>query len=215
MKTTTPRAAETAPPSRGNATKEQVLSHAAALIREKGFRSTSIADVLERAGIQKGSFYYYFPSKEDLGHAVLDRWIDELQREVLESLSAKAGPPPLERISACLDGFVHEVESSGCRGGCVFGNLALELADVHEGFRARLADSFSKVANAFASLLEQAVAAGDLRPETDARALGTFLVACTEGGILLAKVHKSPDPLRAAVGVARAHLASHLVSRRA
>jgi TetR/AcrR family transcriptional repressor of nem operon len=210
MKTThPPSAGETALPSRGSETKEQVLTHAAALIREKGFRSTSIADVLERAGIQKGSFYYYFPSKEDLGHAVLDRWIAELQRDVMAGLTAEDGPPPLDRISSCLDAFVVEVEANGCRGGCVFGNLAIELADVHEGFRARLSESFRRLSAAFASLVEKARAAGEVRSDTDAAALGTFLVACLEGGILLAKVHKSPEPLEVTLRAAQAHLASH------
>src|SRR5262245_60139898 len=112
MKTTSqpPAGGETATPSRGSATKEQVLQHAAALIREKGFRSTSIADVPERAGIQKGSFYYYFPSKEDLGHAVLDRWVADLQHEIVDGLTATDGPPPLDRITTCLKLFVTETE---------------------------------------------------------------------------------------------------------
>jgi TetR/AcrR family transcriptional regulator, transcriptional repressor for nem operon len=210
MKTTQPRSpGETALPSRGPSTKEQVLSHAASLIREKGFRSTSIADVLERAGIQKGSFYYYFPSKEDLGHAVLDRWIAEFQRDVVDGLSAQQGPPPLVRITSCLDMFVEETEANGCRGGCVFGNLAIELADVHEGFRLRLAESFRGLAGTFASLLERAKKAGELRPDTDCATLGTFITACIEGGMLLAKVHKSTEPLEATLRTAKAHLASH------
>jgi TetR/AcrR family transcriptional repressor of nem operon len=186
-----------------------VLQHAAALIREKGFRSTSIADVLERAGIQKGSFYYYFPSKEDLGHAVLDRWVADMQHEIVDGLTAADGPPPLERITSCLKLFVTETEAHGCRGGCVFGNLALELADVHEGFRARLAESFRRLSGAFASLIEKARAAGDVRSDTDARSLGEFLVACVEGGILLAKVHKSCDPLERTLRAAEAYLLSH------
>ena len=209
MKTTHPRSpGETAPPSRGNTTKEQVLSHAAALIREKGFRSTSIADVLERAGIQKGSFYYYFPSKEDLGHAVLDRWIAEFQ-PVRDGLAAEEGPPPLERITSCLDMFVEAIHANGCRGGCVFGNLALELADVHEGFRLRLAESFRGLSATFAALIEKARKAGEVRPDTDCATLGTFITACVEGGILLAKVQKSTEPLEATVRAAKAHLASH------
>src|SRR5437016_1049932 len=119
---------ETLPPPRGTATRENVLAHAAALIRERGFRSTSIGDLL--------------------GHAVLDRWISELKSRLLDPLTAADGPPPLERIAACLDGFVAEQDKSGCRGGCPFGNLAIELADVHEGFRARLSKAFQSLADA-------------------------------------------------------------------
>ncbi|HVG93290.1 MAG TPA: TetR/AcrR family transcriptional regulator [Planctomycetota bacterium] len=192
-----------------NGTREQVLNHAAALIRERGFRATSIGDLLERAGVQKGSFYYYFPSKEDLGHAVLDRWIEELRARLIDYLAAAEGPPPLERIAAALDGFVSEQESTGCRGGCPFGNLAMELADVHEGFRTRISGALKELSAAFARLVERARADGDLRPDTDPHQIGEFLVAAIEGGILLAKVHKSPEALEAALRAAEAYVASH------
>jgi TetR/AcrR family transcriptional repressor of nem operon len=193
----------------GNGTREQVLNHAASLIRERGFRATSIGDLLERAGVQKGSFYYYFPSKEDLGHAVLDRWIEELRGRLIDYLRSPEGPPPLERIGAALDGFLSEQESAGCRGGCPFGNLAIELADVHEGFRTRISAAFRELSDAFGSLIQRAKADGDLAPHADPRRIGEFLVASIEGGILLAKVHKSPEPLAAALRSAEAYVASH------
>ena len=199
---------ETLPPLRGMATRENVLVHAAALIRERGFRSTSIGDLLERAEVQKGSFYYYFESKEALGHAVLDRFTEELKAHLLDFLTAESGPPPLDRITQCLDGFVAEADKNGCRGGCPFGNLAIELADVHEGFRERLSVAFASIEGAFSGLLERARQDGDLRADADPKALGPFLVAALEGGILLAKVHKSCASLAIVLRVARAHLDS-------
>ena len=199
---------QTAPLPRGAATREQVLSHAAAMIRERGFRSTSLGDLLERADVQKGSFYYYFASKEALGHAVLDRWTVELKSRLLDPLTAADGPPPLQRVAAALDGFIAEMDATGCRGGCPFGNLAIEMADVHEGFRERLSGAFVALTSAFTGLLERARKAGDLRANTDPRALGQFLVAAIEGGILLARVHRSSAPLATVLRVARAHLDS-------
>jgi TetR/AcrR family transcriptional repressor of nem operon len=197
---------ETMPSAKASSTRDHVLAHAAALIRERGFRSTSIGDLLERADVQKGSFYYYFPSKEALGHAVLDRWTEELRTRLLDPLTSPDGPPPLERISAALSGFLTEQEASHCRGGCPFGNLAIELADVHEGFRTRLSAAFKQLSNAFADLLERARANGQLRPDTDPQALGEFLVASIEGGILLAKVHKSTETLATVLRQAREHV---------
>src|SRR5262245_23578639 len=193
-------------PAKASSTRDQVLAHAAALIRERGFRSTSIGDLLERADVQKGSFYYYFPSKEALGHAVLDRWCEEMKSRLLDFLTSPEGPAPLDRITAVLEGFVTEAQASGGRGGCPFGNLAIELADVHEGFRERLSTAFSQLSGAFAALLERARASGDLCPESDPKALGEFIVASVEGGIMLAKVHKSADTLAAVLRQAREHI---------
>ena len=195
--------------SRTGSTREQVVAHAAALIRERGFRATSIGDVLERAGIQKGSFYYHFPSKEDLGHAVIDRWLADQRERLLDYLAAADGPPPLERPAAVLDGFLAEQDTNGCRGGCAFGNLAAELSDVHEGFRLRLREAFTLFRKGFAGLLERARARGDVRDDLDIPAMADFLVASIEGGVLLAKVEKRTEPLANVLRMAEAHLASY------
>ena len=87
----------------------------------------------------------------------------------------------------------------------------MELADVHEGFRTRISGAFHRLADAFTELIERAKADGALRPDTDAKALGQFVVAAIEGGILLCKVHKSSVPLASSLRAAEAHLASHRV----
>jgi TetR/AcrR family transcriptional regulator, transcriptional repressor for nem operon len=193
---------------RGSRTREQVLSHASDLFRERGFRGTSIGDVLARTGIQKGSLYHHFASKEELGHAVLDRWTEDMRSRLLEVLTSPFGAAPLDRIAASLDGFVAAQEASGCRGGCPFGTLAAEMADVDERFRLRLSDAFRKLSDAFAALVTKAKHDGELRPEADPRALGDFLVAAIEGGILLSKVHRSTASLSATMRAAKAHLFS-------
>lgn len=204
-------APRTSAPQKGPAstTRDHVLDHATALIRERGFRATSIGDLLERSGIQKGSFYYYFPSKEDLGHAVLDRFVTDLEARLLDFLLAPSGPAPLERIGAVLDGFVAQAEASGGKGGCPFGTLAMELSDVHEGFRARLSEALKRLEQAFASLLEKARATGELRADAEPASLATFVVAGLEGGMLLAKTHRDVAWLRTPLRHVEAHIASY------
>jgi len=190
-------------------TRDHVIDHAAALIRERGFRATSVGDLLERAGIQKGSFYYHFPSKEDLGHAVLDRFVAELDRSLIDYLSAASGPAPLERIGAVLDGFVERADAAGGKGGCAFGTLAMELSDIHEGFRTRLSGAFRRLESAFEGQLARAREDGALRPDADPRGLAAFIVAGIEGGMLLAKTHRDVRSLKTPLRFVEAHLASY------
>ncbi|MBL9086043.1 MAG: TetR family transcriptional regulator C-terminal domain-containing protein [Planctomycetia bacterium] len=194
------------PASRGAPTRDALVERAGDLFREQGFRATSIGDVVERTGVPKGSLYHHFRSKDQLGYAVLDRWRDEFKVRFLDGLTAVEGPAPLERVVRFLEEFVEAQRSGACRGGCPFGTLAAEMADVHEGFRARLAETFQGFADAIAAQLRRAQVAGTLRAEADASALATFLVATLEGGVLLAKVHRSTVALDTAVGAARAHL---------
>jgi TetR/AcrR family transcriptional regulator, transcriptional repressor for nem operon len=192
----------------GSSTRDTLLTEASLLFRERGFHGTSVGDVLDRAGVQKGSLYHHFPSKEELAHAVIDRWVEKLRARVLDPLAAADGRRAIERVTSTLDGFLAEQTEAHGRGGCPFGNLAAEMADVHEGFRARLVDAFRRMAEGFAAQVARAQEEGDLRRDVDAAALGCFLVAALEGGILLAKVHRSCEPLATTLGCVKAHLAS-------
>lgn len=198
---------------RGRRTRERLLDAAAGLIRGRGFRATSVGDILQATQLPKGCFYHHFESKEALGQALLARWSAELEGRLLDYLTRPDGPPPLERIAAALDGFLTEQEQSGCRGGSAFGNLALELSDESEAFRAPLSAAFRRLSSAFAGLLAQAREQGVLRTDTDAASLAEFLVAAIEGGILLARVHRDPAVLGGVLRAAEAHVWSHRAQR--
>lgn len=194
---------------RGRQTRERLLDAAAGLIRARGFRATSVSDILAATDLPKGCFYHHFDSKEQLGLAILARWIAELDGRLLDYLTRADGPPPLERVAAALDGFLTEQEQAGCQGGSAFGNLAMELSDESEAFREPLAAAFRRLSNAFAGLLEQGKQRGELRPDTEPQGLAEFLVAAIEGGILLGRVHRDPAVLAGVLRTAEAHLWSH------
>ena len=194
---------------RGRATRERLLEAAAGLIRAHGFNATSVGDILSATALPKGCFSHHFEGKEALGLAILGRWIDELSARLLGFLTAPEGPPPLERIAAALDGFLTQQEQSGGRGGSAFGSLAMELSDSKEAFRVPLAAAYRRLSEAFASLIGAAQARGEIRADADARALGDFLVASIEGGILLGRVHQDPAVLGGVLRQAEAHLWNH------
>jgi TetR/AcrR family transcriptional repressor of nem operon len=75
-----------------------------------------------------------------------------------------------------------------CVGGCLFGNLAAELADVHEGFRARLTDLFARWSARLTQALSEAQARGEVTAECRPAAVAHFLVASLEGAMLLTKL---------------------------
>ena len=87
---------------------------------QKGFEKTSIDDVVERMGVAKGLFYYYFDSKEDLVMAIVDNFHEEIKTFVREVMS-REGLTAMERFralaesddfvrsrSVMLEGFFHQ-----------------------------------------------------------------------------------------------------------
>ena len=186
-------------------TKEEILVAACRLISLRGFHQTSLDDILRESNVGKGNFYYYFKSKEELGYAILDRTA-EIYREGIFASVLKNGRDPLQQIFQFLDRIVEVQRQAGCVGGCLMGNLALELSDLHEGFRRRLAQIFDDWRERLEKQLEVARQQGQLNPMTDPKAMGRFLLAGVEGGILLAKVTKDPQVLEQCVEQLKRHL---------
>jgi TetR/AcrR family transcriptional repressor of nem operon len=191
---------------KGAATRDQILNAASRLIHVQGYRSTSLDDVLRESGVGKGNFYYYFKSKEDLGYAIIDRTTRAFLERSLGPAFADAEADPIAQIHTFLDRVLEAQRQRNCVGGCVMGNLASELSDVHEGFRQRLAGIFDIWRTHLAEAVSRGRGCGRLRADVDAPRLAQFLVAGLEGAILLSKVAKDITVMERCVEELKAHL---------
>jgi TetR/AcrR family transcriptional regulator, transcriptional repressor for nem operon len=192
--------------TKGAATRDQILNAAARLIHVQGYQSTSLDDVLRESGVGKGNFYYYFKSKEDLGYAIIDRITQGFVERSLGPAFADADADPVEQIHGFLDRVLEAQRQRKCVGGCVMGNLASELSDVHEGFRQRLAGIFDVWRTHLAEAVSRGQARGRLRPDVDVSRVAQFLVAGLEGSILLSKVTKDITVMERCVEELKRHL---------
>jgi TetR/AcrR family transcriptional repressor of nem operon len=166
------------------------VAAATSLMAIKGYHGTSLDDVLRESGIGKGSFYHFFRSKEELGHAILDTIVTGFIERTVEPCFSDAQGEPLGQIRCFLDRVVAAQRAHNCVGGCPLGNLASELSDVHEGFRARLAQVFSAWRDRLTLALREAQRRETLTSACRPEAVAHFLVASLEGAILMTKVTK-------------------------
>jgi TetR/AcrR family transcriptional repressor of nem operon len=174
----------------GRTTRDGIISVAARLILVKGYNSTSVDDILRETGIGKGNFYYYFKSKEDLGYAILDRAIRSFVERTLEPCFSDPDGDRLKQVRCFLDRLLETQRERNCVGGCPMGNLASELSDVHEGFRARLTEVFTLWRTRLTQALEEGRARGEVSAGCRPAATAQFLVASLEGAILMTKVSR-------------------------
>lgn len=174
----------------GRQTREAILHAATELMHLKGYQATTLDDVLRDSGVGKGNFYYHFKSKEDLGYAILDQVVSAFLERTLDPCFSDVSTPRLAQIRCFLDRVLAAQRERNCVGGCALGNLASELSDVHEGFRARLSGVFSAWRERLMWALEQSQAAGSVRPDCRSGAVAQFLVASLEGAILVTKLTK-------------------------
>jgi TetR/AcrR family transcriptional repressor of nem operon len=202
---TTAAAAETKS-TKGAATRDQILNAAARLIHVQGYQCTTLDDVLRESGVGKGNFYYYFKSKEDLGYAIIDRTTQAFIERSLGPAFADTEADPVAQIAVFLDRVLETQRQRNCVGGCVMGNLASELSDVHEGFRQRLVSIFDIWRARLAEAVSRGQGRGCLRADVDAPRLAQFLVAGLEGAILLSKVTKDITVMERCVEELKEHL---------
>jgi TetR/AcrR family transcriptional repressor of nem operon len=187
-------------PRDGRSTREAILHAATRLMHVRGYQNTSLDDVLRESVVGKGNFYYHFRSKEDLGYAILDQLVAGFLERTLEPCFTAPDVSRLAQVRCFLDRVLEAQRQRNCVGGCAMGNLASELSDVHEGFRARLASVFTAWKGRLTAALAEAQVQGELVPACRPDAVAHFLVAGLEGAILLAKVTKDIGVMEQCVG---------------
>lgn len=192
----------------GRSTRDALVAAACRLMQVHGYQGTSLDDVLRESGVGKGNFYYYFKSKEELGHAILDEIIGTFLQRTLEPCFADPAGRPLVQIRCFLDRIVDIQRRSNCVGGCPLGNLAAELSDVNERFRTRLAEVFSAWQRRLTQALTDAQSRGDVDDGGDPAGVAEFLVASLEGAILMTKVTKDITVLERCVHEMKRYLGS-------
>ncbi|SFD93883.1 transcriptional regulator, TetR family [Bacillus sp. OV194] len=94
--------------------KEKITECSIRLFEKKGFSETSIQDIVDALGVTKGTFYYYFASKEELLMNIHNRYIDELlnQQERIISDETKSSKEKLFEIVYALIGNIRQAGAS-------------------------------------------------------------------------------------------------------
>jgi TetR/AcrR family transcriptional repressor of nem operon len=188
---------------RGRGTRDRIVGGAADLIGRNGVQGTSLDEILALTGASKSQLYHYFSSKEDLARAVVARQTERVlaaQMPQLEHLDS------WEAIEGWFDILVSLQERHGCRGGCPIGSLSNELADHDEPARNALIDAFDRWQQYLTRGLAAMQSRGELAEDGDPEALALATMASIQGGLVLARTHRSLRPLRIALNAALAHL---------
>lgn len=177
--------------------RERLLMSASKLISDKGYNAVGVSEVCNDAGVKKGSFYHFFPSKQQLALAVMDLYWGHLECQ-LDHCLVKPGGSPVARLrayfSANREQACENTTPCGKQRGCPLGNLVLELSTQDEVLRARLDDIFARWAGYFETVIAEAVELGELRDCCPKRT-ASDLISFMEGAILMAKLRNDPGLL--------------------
>ena len=177
-------------------TRERIVEAALYLFWLRGYTATGIAEILERAKANAGSFYYCFKTKEDLLLAVLELYIRNLMPVVVEPVLSQI-PDPVERVFGILEFYRRNLLATGCTYGCPIGRLALEIPEEQFRVHKRLADNFDGWTAAVEACLREA---RERIPENvNLKTLSQFVLSVMEGGVMQSRAHRAIEPFDASV----------------
>ena len=171
---------------RSSTARARLVECAGRRIHASSYAAVSVEDLCADAGVQKGSFYYFFRSKRDLALAAVDDQWAHTRATLLEPAFAP-DVAPLERIARFFR-TVADRQRTDVVLGCPFGNLAAELATQDQLIRDRVRLVFAGYQTYFEQALREAAARGDVR-ETEVPGAAQALVAYLQGALLLARTH--------------------------
>jgi TetR/AcrR family transcriptional repressor of nem operon len=182
------------PPKRSDDCRERLLDAADRLMWERGYEAVGVAVLCAAAGAPRGSFYYWWPSKQALALAMLERAWERNRRTLFERFEAPSASFA-EQLDAYCDALVANLERARAAGdgvnGCRFGNFAAELGPRDPQIRAAIDDVFRDMAGLVAAALRRAVERGEIA-ELDAEDAAEALCAHMEGLMILAKARNEP-----------------------
>ncbi len=178
-------------------TKSRIIAAAKPRFHSRSYANVGIQEICESAGVQKGSFYHFFPSKRDLVIAVIEEFADDWANGFVAEAFDPA-LPPMERIDYLIDAAYFWQKSikevHGRMLGCIFGNLTLEVSTQDDILRAKLLAIFTRAKSRFKDTLDDAVSGGIIAP-LDTSLTAEAMLAYLEGVILLAKSQNDPELL--------------------
>ncbi len=176
-------------------TRRELLKAAYTEIHLQGFQAASLSAILSKTGLTKGALYHYFRSKQELGYAVLDEWIQPyLIATWIDPLSDRT-LPPIERLKQTLRQAGEKLDDMEIQLGCPLNNLAQEMSPIDEGFRQRIDSLYQAWLKSITATLIEGQQTGSIREDIDPADTALFIVAALEGCMSIAKNAQSREAL--------------------
>lgn len=171
-------------------TRTKIIEKAETLLRFQGYQATSLNDVVNKAGVSKGAFFHYYPNKQAISKDVVGKYVSEQLVATLEAAFASAGSPK-EALFVWVEGYFEVYKKHDFKGGCLLGNMALELSDQNDAAREMIKGHFLELENILCSALKPLENDGKLLIE--ARQFARLFLASIQGITMMTKVHKDSN----------------------
>jgi TetR/AcrR family transcriptional repressor of nem operon len=175
--------------------RDLILAKGAEVMTRRGYHGAGVQEIVQAAGVPKGSFYHYFASKEEFALQALQQVYGPRLQRYAQALENPALSP-----RACIVGYYGELVEHFARQEkleyhCFIGSLSFEMAELSPTLGAEIDAILQRSADILQACLEQAQAVGELAADEDCRSLASFITSAWQGALTRLKVANSTRAL--------------------
>src|SRR5271170_442941 len=189
--------------TKGEQTRREIVEKAAPLFNQKGFEGTSLADLMQATGLQKGGIYRHFSSKRELAAEAFGYAWEKAVRRRLDGVAEV--PDCVDRLKKTIENFV-ERRQGLVPGGCPLMDTAVEADDGNPVLRARARKALQGWTERLSRITAEGIQKNQIDRHVTPRQLSQLIISSLEGALLISRLQKDEEPLRAM----RQHLDEYL-----
>ena len=189
--------------TKGEQTRREIVRKSAPLFNQKGYEGTSLSDLMEATGLQKGGIYRHFSGKEELATEAFDYSWGKAVSGRLEGVAEV--PDRVNRLKKMIENFV-QLRAGLVPGGCPLMNTAVEADDGNAALRARAKKALQNWTVRLSKITTEGIKKQQIDHHIDPLKLSQLIIGSLEGALLISRLQNSDEPLRAI----KQHLSEYL-----
>ena len=190
---------------KGERTKQLIIEKSSGLLNTKGYLATSITDIMEKAGMEKGGIYNHFKSKQELSLDAFSFSIETMSTTYQEAIRSKNAS--IEKLNAILVVFLLLAEGKLIPGGCPILNAAIESDDAHPALRDATRKAMNDLYDMILRIIRNGIKNGEVNSTIDSETFTTIFISTIEGSLMLTKLYNDTIYINRAIGFLKDYLA--------
>jgi TetR/AcrR family transcriptional repressor of nem operon len=175
--------------------RDLILAKGAEVMTRRGYHGAGVQEIVQAAGVPKGSFYHYFASKEEFALQALQQVYGPRLQRYAQALENPALSPRARIVGYYGELVEHFARQEKLEYHCFIGSLSFEMAELSPTLGAEIDAILQRSADILQACLEQAQAVGELAADEDCRSLASFITSAWQGALTRLKVANSTRAL--------------------